>query len=59
MGLELLVDHSANDTSQWAVIGAYYGGQLFPNASALLDAWAHPVSSRLTRVQVRPCLQRG
>lgn len=52
VGLELLVDHSANDTSQWAVIGAYYGGQLFPNASALLEAWAHPVSSRLTRMQV-------
>ena len=59
VGLELLVDHSANDTSQWAVVGAYYGGQLFPNASALLDAWQHPVSSHLTRVQARPRSQHG
>ncbi|KAK9823044.1 hypothetical protein WJX81_002929 [Elliptochloris bilobata] len=51
VGLELLVDHSASDPGQWAVIGAFYGGQLFPNASALLSAWQNPGSSHLTRVQ--------
>jgi hypothetical protein len=46
------VNHSAPDPGQWAVTGAYYGGQLFPNASALLDAWSSPGSSHLTHTQV-------
>lgn len=53
VGLELLVDHAAADPGQWAVIGAYYGGQLFANTSALLDAWRSPGSSHLTRMQAR------
>ncbi|XP_064030167.1 membrane primary amine oxidase isoform X2 [Pogoniulus pusillus] len=56
VGLEVLVDHSSLDMSQWAVSRVFYNGQYYPDMVQLESAY---VQGRLSVQKVRRAPQDG